>query len=126
MVTVVDSNGCGKFGLFNCSGLELKLIVQEGPYFALQSGGNMIAQQFSSSYSVSSGDTSPNCSISDRNTKVIHSPSIYWYEANRFFLDDSMTTPFDGQDKWYANDFDFTKQLQIDMNGYVIATNNCP
>lgn len=125
MVTLVDSNGCGKFGLFNCSGLELKIIVQEGPYFILQTGGFIIAQQYSKAYNVCVGMVSPDCAEDERSELTIYSPSVLWSNANRFFTGQDMSIPFSGGSKWYANDYDVIKQYQINNDGYIISAVTC-
>lgn len=99
---------------------EIFITTQDGIDLITQDGDNWIAQQLSTGYSVSSGDSS--ClSGSYTLTQTIYSASNSWFTAVSFYTDAALTTPFNGNNLWYTNDGTGCDMWQIGTDGFVIG-----
>ena len=82
-------------------------------------------------YNISSGQTDPsteNCTeLSGPFTRMVYGDNADWTSNVRFYTDSSMTTGFEGQNKYYGTDAQSNNgtELQIDNNGYVINSYGC-
>lgn len=100
---------------------EIELLTQNGDFVLFQNSKNFILQQLVTIYSVSSGESVCSSASFTLNNKI-YSSSINWNNVNRFFSDESLSLPFDGNNKWYSNTIDGCGgMIQIDSLGY---TNN--
>lgn len=79
------------------------------------------------SFLVSSGSTAPDyCSGLFGTYQTIYGNASDWLSITRFFTNSSMTTPFNGANKYYGNsNADYGVTLQINSQGYVINNYAC-
>jgi hypothetical protein len=82
-------------------------------------------------YNISSGQTDPStesCTeLSGPFNRMVYGDNVDWTSNVRFYTDPSMTTGFEGQNKYYGTDASSNGgiELQIDNNGYVINSYGC-
>ena len=102
---------------------EIIISYQNGDPIFTQDGNQLISQQESYIFYVTSGDTSEEnaCSNSTYN-QTLFSPSSTWDNALNLFSDSSLINPFDGGNNWYLNGM---IAKQINSSGVVISTYVC-
>lgn len=78
-------------------------------------------------YSISTGYTAPDyCSGLFGTDQSVYGNAADWLEITRFYTDSSLTTPFNGDNKYYGNsNADYGTTLQIDTSGYVVGFYAC-
>jgi hypothetical protein len=76
---------------------------------------------------ISSGSTAPDyCSGLFGTSQTVYGNAVDWLDITRFYTNSSMTTPFNGGNKYYGNsNADYGTTLQIDSQGYVIGNYAC-
>ena len=76
---------------------------------------------------ISSGSTAPDyCSGLFGTDQTVYGNAVDWLDITRFYTNSSMTTPFNGGNKYYGNsNADYGTTLQIDTQGYVIGNYAC-
>ena len=99
---------------------EISVITQDGFELINQDGSNWILQQESTSYLVSSGDSS--ClSGSYSLTQTLYSSSPDWSTVVSLYTDVQLTIPFNGNNLWYTNDAGGCGMYQVGTDGFVIG-----
>jgi hypothetical protein len=81
----------------------------------------------STNYSISSGSTAPNyCEGLYGTHQTVYGNNNVWTSVTRFYTDSGMTTPFNGNSKYYGDSTAyFGTTLQINSTGYVIDSYAC-
>ena len=89
--------------------------------------GGMGTTGAGTNYQISTGYTAPDyCSGLFGTDQSVYGDSSDWLTITRFFTDSSLTTPFNGNSKYYGNsNADYGTTLQIDSSGYVIGSYAC-
>jgi hypothetical protein len=101
---------------------EIEIVFQNGEPIFTQDGAQLITQQESYFYSVSTGVTI-NDACGNFLTQILYSSSSDWDSATNLFIDTSLITPFDGGDNWYSDVMGTVKQ--INSSGEVVSTDYC-
>jgi hypothetical protein len=102
---------------------EIIISYQNGDPIFTQDGNQLIAQQESYGFYVTSGDTTEeNACFNSTYNQTLYSPSSTWDDTLNLFNDSSLINPFDGGNNWYSNG---TIAKQINSNGLVISTYGC-
>lgn len=99
---------------------EISIITQYGFSLLNQNGTNWIAQQITTSYLVSSGDSSCNTGTYSL-TQTLYSASPDWSNIVSFYTDSQLTIPFNGNNLWYTNDLGGCGMYQVGTDGFVIG-----
>ena len=78
-------------------------------------------------YMISTGSTAPDyCSGLFGSDISVYGNSSDWLTVTRFFTNSSLTTPFNGNSKYYGNsNGDYGTTLRIDSSGWVISNYAC-
>jgi len=81
----------------------------------------------STNYFISNGFSAPNyCDGLFGSNNSVYGDFSDWLDVTRFYTNSSLTTPFNGDNKYYGNSTaDYGTTLQIDSNGYVIGNYAC-
>lgn len=99
---------------------EISVITQDGFELINQDGSNWILQQESTSYLVSSGDSS--CLTGSYSlTQTLYSSSPDWSTVVSLYTDVQLTIPFNGNNLWYTNDAGGCGMYQVGTDGFVIG-----
>ena len=102
---------------------EIIISYQNGDPIFTQDGNQLIAQQESYTFYVTSGDTTEeNACFNFTYNQTLYSPSSTWDDTLNLFSDSSLINPFDGENKWYSNG---AIAKQINSSGMVISTYEC-
>lgn len=135
MLILEDVNGCVIFKLLDCppQTFEICLIFQDGREFGTQgseppfcfSDDQVCAQQSATTYTVTSGFSSP---ISACSSKIYvdnyYSAVGSWPYVITLYYDSEMNVRVYGDDLWYRAKGSSTA-LQINNNGYVTNSQTC-
>jgi hypothetical protein len=78
-------------------------------------------------YMISTGSTAPDyCSGLYGSDISVYGNSSDWLNVTRFFTNSNLTTPFNGNLKYYGNSTaDYGTTLRIDSNGWVVSNYAC-
>ena len=81
----------------------------------------------STNYFISNGFSAPNyCDGLFGSNNSVYGDFSDWLDVTRFYTNSSLTTPFNGDNKYYGNSTaDYGTTLQIDSDGYVIGNYAC-
>jgi hypothetical protein len=110
-----------------CDTYEMYIVTQDWIPLITQDNKLWDVRGFVYPFGVSSGTTSASVCLNNTSSSVIYAVGG-WENADRFYVDDQLTTPFDGNNIWWRSlDFGFESNLviQIDSDGFPINTNNC-
>jgi len=102
---------------------EIIISYQNGDPIFTQDFNQLIAQQESNIFYVTSGDiTKEDACFNFTYNQILYSPSSTWDDALELFNNSSLINPFDGGNNWYS---DGTVAKQINSSGTVISTYGC-
>ena len=102
---------------------EIIISYQNGDPIFTQDGNQLIAQQESYGFYVTSGDTTEeNACFNSTYNQTLYSPSSTWDDTLNLFSDSSLINSFDGGNNWYSNGI---IAKQINSSGMVISTYGC-
>lgn len=82
---------------------EILIMDQNGNVIITQDGNQLILQEDTTAYLVSSGDTFCS-SLPVSLTQTIYSPTNQWENVVRFFSDGALSIPFNGGNLYYTNE----------------------
>lgn len=102
---------------------QIIISYQNGDPILTQDGNQLITQQDSYSFSVTSGDTTPESAcVGFIYNQILYSTSSTWEGTLNLFSDSSLINEFDGGGNWYSNG---TNARQINSSGLVTDTFDC-
>lgn len=119
---VYSGNPC-IYGVFDANTNKYIIAMEEINRYLLVSTNFLISNGFDGG--------SPCDGLGGPYPNSVYAASSVWYDPSgpyvtRFFTDSSMTTPFNGGNLYYADQYStFGTTLQIDNNGYVIGYFSC-
>jgi hypothetical protein len=102
---------------------QIVIVYQNGDPIFTQDGEQLISQQESYAFNVTSGDINEeNACFNFTYNQTLYSPSSTWDDALNLFSDSSLINPFNGGNNWYSNG---VIAKQINSSGVVISTYVC-
>lgn len=110
-----------------CETYEMFIVTQDWIPLTMQDGTLWDTRGFVYPYNVASGSTSSNA-CADTTTPITMYAVGIWESVDRFYIDELLTTPFNGGNNWFKNNspgYTSGMVIQIDSEGFPINTNNC-
>lgn len=110
-----------------CETYEMYIVTQDWIPLTMEDGTLWDVRDFVYPFGVSSGSTSVDACSNDTVSNTLYAVGK-WENADRFYIDNNLTTPFNGGDLWWRSlEFGFESDLvyQIDSDGFITDTTNC-
>lgn len=110
-----------------CDIYEMYIVTQDWIPLITQDDNLWDVRGFVYPFGVSSGSTSGNVCSNNTVSYTIYAVGD-WEYADRFYTDNELTMPFDGNNLWWRSlDYGFESNLviQIDSDGFPVNTDNC-
>lgn len=110
-----------------CETYEMYIVTQDWIPLTMQDGKLWDVRGFVYPFGVSSGSTAANVCLNNTVSTTLYAVGE-WENADRFYIDNELTTPFDGNNLWWrslSSGLDSNLVLQIDSDGFPINTDNC-